>query len=990
MKDWFENQNLMVKLAFVVGVLILSLIVVGTIYENTVEYSLKQQKATLTQLDGFREISQAAGTASRCMLQARRSEKDFLMRRMSKYPGKVAKQVDCVVAQSQMLEKSAKEIGANELADTAVLMEKYINSYHDSFKALVKSWETKGLDHKSGLQGDFRNSAHNMEVILKKLDTERLYIDFLQMRRREKDFVARGLEKYMTKWGKDYSLFKTHMADSHLPKDFQAKISSALAEYKKAVATYADLRRNGVILETSDPKYKAMSKTAKGVGSLITSHNVPNIWVDYLMLRRYEKDYLARGSGKYVVNAQKRLAEIRLAVNKSSLDGSLKQQVQTISKTYEKAFLVLVEENKKIKNLVAVMRDAVHAIEPLVDEVQEKANSLRRAQEGELEKEIQEQVTMARILGVAAALFGLLVAWLVVLSILRQLGGDPKEVAKIVDQIAEGDLTIRATGDETGLLGRVFRMKQSLEELVRNVMLQSLSLSAVISEERAVRDLLLSDTSEVNDGTEQIMVQNASLDETTTKQKKLLGDAGEQINTVAAASEELSSNISTIASGASSASQNVGTMAAAAEEMSANVESVSSSLGQVNDSVTVVAGAIKEMTTSLEDVRTRCQAMSEETNRVEKHAQGSLETVNGLAASAQEIGKVIGVINDIAEQTNMLALNASIEAAGAGEAGKGFAVVANEVKELARQTGEATQMISENVGKIQSQTQDVSTAVNDITSGINKINTDTQEITQAVDDQNNTTGEISSSMNNVSQATETVTRNVNELQTATNEVAKAAAEVAAENDEIARSAVEGANAASEVSKSSGFAKSLADEVWQAAEEIFDASVEVRNVGDHVVKQINNLEGSTNQFSTLTDVIDEVNGFLSESTKHLTIAPPPFDIEMVKKAHLSWLGKLEHVIRGRSQMDPKQVASGHECDFGKWYYSEGESKFGDIPIFQEVGKVHLQVHECARGVVQYVADGNTDEAIAHMDDFNIIRKELFELLDKMYQDPEVNS
>ncbi len=90
------------------------------------------------------------------------------------------------------------------------------------------------------------------------------------------------------------------------------------------------------------------------------------------------------------------------------------------------------------------------------------------------------------------------------------------------------------------------------------------------------------------------------------------------------------------------------------------------------------------------------------------------------------------------------------------------------------------------------------------------------------------------------------------------------------------------------------------------------------------------------------------------------------------------------------MDPKAVASGHECDFGKWYYSEGEAKFGDLSIFQEVGKVHLQVHECARGVVQYVADGKTKEAINHMDDFNVIRKELFELLDAMYQDQEVNN
>ncbi|MBF0193821.1 MAG: CZB domain-containing protein [Magnetococcales bacterium] len=990
MNKLFENQTLIVKLSLVVGVLILSLVAVGTVYENTIDYSLEEQKETIAHLEKLREINQAAGTASRCMLQARRAEKDFLMRRVLKYSDKVAKHVECVNGASHKLAQSASDVNENGLADTAKLINEYINVYHNSFKDLVKSWEAKGLDHKSGYQGDFRKSAHNLEMILENLDTERLFIDFLQMRRREKDFVARGHEKYMTKWGNEYRKFQTHLAQSRLSKNLQREISTNLLKYKKSVNTYAKLRYNGIVPSSNDPRYKAMSKTAHGVDSIITSYNVPNIWVDYLMLRRYEKDYLARGSEKYVQRAKKRLEKMRLSIKSSTLKNNLKQQTTKISRSYEKTFLILVDENDKIKKLISTMREAVHAIEPLVEDVQTKANSLRRAHEGAFEEDVKEQVSMARILGAAVTVIGLLFAWFVVVGILRQLGGDPKEVAKIVDQIADGDLTIQATGKEAGLLGRVFRMKKSLEELVRNVILQSFSLSAVISEERAVRDLLLSDTKEVNDGTEQIMFQNESLDATTSRQKQLLGDALEQINTVAGASEELSTNIRTIATGAVGASQNVNTMAAAAEEMSANVEGVSSSLAQVNDSVTVVSGAVKEMTSSLDDVRTRCRAMSEETNRVESNAQGSKEVVNDLSASALEIGKVIGIINDIAEQTNMLALNASIEAAGAGEAGKGFAVVANEVKELARQTGEATQLISENVGKIQSQTQEVSSAVNDITSGINKINSDTKEITQAVDDQGKTTEEINASMNNVSEATEAVTRNVNELQTATNEVAKAAAEVASENDEIANSANEGANAANEVSKSSGVAKELADEVWQAAEDIFTASVEVRNVGEHVVKQINNLAGSTNQFSTLTDVIDEVNEFLADSTDHLNIAPPPFNIEMVKKAHLSWLGKLEHVIRGRSQMDPKAVASGHECDFGKWYYSEGESKFGNLAIFQKVGKVHLQVHECARGVVQYVADGKTQEAINHMDDFNVLRKELFELLDTMYKDPEVNS
>src|SRR6185369_12057360 len=92
-------------------------------------------------------------------------------------------------------------------------------------------------------------------------------------------------------------------------------------------------------------------------------------------------------------------------------------------------------------------------------------------------------------------------------------------------------------------------------------------------------------------------------------------------------------------------------------------------------------------------------------------AESTTATVTKLGASSVEIGEVIKVITSIAAQTNLLALNATIEAARAGEAGKGFAVVANEVKELAKQTAEATEDISHKIGAIQNDTQEAVTAV---------------------------------------------------------------------------------------------------------------------------------------------------------------------------------------------------------------------------------------------------------------------------------------
>ena len=142
-------------------------------------------------------------------------------------------------------------------------------------------------------------------------------------------------------------------------------------------------------------------------------------------------------------------------------------------------------------------------------------------------------------------------------------------------------------------------------------------------------------------------------------------------------------------------------VAAAAEEMSINMGTMAKSSEQMTANVTTVARSIDEMTAAIAEVA----QSAEQAARVADHAAELAEQSNGrigkLGTAAEEIGKVIAVIQDIAEQTNLLALNATIEAARAGEAGKGFAVVATEVKELAKQTAEATEDIRQRIEAIQ-------------------------------------------------------------------------------------------------------------------------------------------------------------------------------------------------------------------------------------------------------------------------------------------------
>ncbi|WP_233571766.1 methyl-accepting chemotaxis protein [Cellulomonas triticagri] len=109
-------------------------------------------------------------------------------------------------------------------------------------------------------------------------------------------------------------------------------------------------------------------------------------------------------------------------------------------------------------------------------------------------------------------------------------------------------------------------------------------------------------------------------------------------------------------------------------------------------------------------------------------AQEANDEVAGLGESSAQIGQVVTVIQGIAAQTNLLALNATIEAARAGEAGKGFAVVAGEVKELARETADATTQVGDKVQRIQQQVDGVITSLAKIGGVVERINETQQTI----------------------------------------------------------------------------------------------------------------------------------------------------------------------------------------------------------------------------------------------------------------------
>ncbi|MCZ4282488.1 methyl-accepting chemotaxis protein [Kiloniella laminariae] len=256
-----------------------------------------------------------------------------------------------------------------------------------------------------------------------------------------------------------------------------------------------------------------------------------------------------------------------------------------------------------------------------------------------------------------------------------------------------------------------------------------------------------------------------------------------------ALADQFNSRVKAIVSTVQSSVSDLSTTAQGMNDIAGRAQQKSSQASQASSDVSInvdsVAAASEELSSSIEEISRQTALAATASREVSSDARETNQAVDSLSEAAEKIGAVVDLISEIADQTNLLALNATIEAARAGDAGKGFAVVASEVKNLATQTGSATDDISTQISTIRSTVQQAAEAIKKVTLAVGNVDEITSSIAAAVTEQSSATGEMSRNVRLAADGTTRVSQNIQEVMQASEETGDASETVLSASRKLA-------------------------------------------------------------------------------------------------------------------------------------------------------------------------------------------------------------